>query len=148
MDDQLPPPGWFLRPESWPYWMPSALMPRMPLSSGRHRRHPGQGTASGIKTTSQGRLPVRHRPKTGGGNSLVNCRCLPIHNRWIHRHRNQGNCGIRDAAGPIWRRRAAVGVPRIRHRGYRRSLSVMIHSIGRRFVSGDQRAGGPPGKKM
>jgi hypothetical protein len=34
MDDKLPPPGWFLRPESWPYWMPSTLMPRMPLTSG------------------------------------------------------------------------------------------------------------------
>jgi hypothetical protein len=33
MNDQLPPPGWFLRPENWPYWMPNAL-PRMPLTSG------------------------------------------------------------------------------------------------------------------
>jgi Large polyvalent protein associated domain 23 len=26
MNDQFPPPGWFIRPETWPYWMPNSLM--------------------------------------------------------------------------------------------------------------------------
>src|SRR5215475_12656621 len=26
MNDQFPPPGWFLRPETWPYWMPNSLL--------------------------------------------------------------------------------------------------------------------------
>jgi hypothetical protein len=25
MSDQFPPPGWFMRPETWPYWMPNSL---------------------------------------------------------------------------------------------------------------------------
>jgi hypothetical protein len=25
MNDQFPPPGWFMRPETWPYWMPNSL---------------------------------------------------------------------------------------------------------------------------
>jgi conjugative element/phage-associated large polyvalent protein len=26
MNDQFPPPGWFMRPETWPYWMPNSLV--------------------------------------------------------------------------------------------------------------------------
>jgi hypothetical protein len=26
MNDQLPPPGWFLRPDTWPYWMPNTVL--------------------------------------------------------------------------------------------------------------------------
>jgi len=26
MNDQFPPPGWFMRPETWPYWMPNSLL--------------------------------------------------------------------------------------------------------------------------
>ena len=26
MNDQFPPPGWFMRPETWPYWMSNSLM--------------------------------------------------------------------------------------------------------------------------
>jgi hypothetical protein len=25
MNDQFPRPGWFMRPETWPYWMPNSL---------------------------------------------------------------------------------------------------------------------------
>jgi len=25
MNDQFPPPGWLMRPETWPYWMPNSL---------------------------------------------------------------------------------------------------------------------------
>ncbi len=25
MNDQFPPPDWFMRPETWPYWMPNSL---------------------------------------------------------------------------------------------------------------------------
>jgi len=34
MNDQLRPPGWFLRPENWPYWMPSSMIGSVPLTSG------------------------------------------------------------------------------------------------------------------
>lgn len=26
MSDQFPPPSWFMRPETWPYWMPNSLL--------------------------------------------------------------------------------------------------------------------------
>lgn len=26
MNNQFPPPGWFMRPETWPYWTPNWLM--------------------------------------------------------------------------------------------------------------------------
>jgi len=26
MNDQFPPPSWFMRPETWPYWMPNSLV--------------------------------------------------------------------------------------------------------------------------
>src|SRR5262249_51928026 len=26
MNDQFPPPSWFMRPETWPYWMPNSLL--------------------------------------------------------------------------------------------------------------------------
>jgi hypothetical protein len=26
MNDQFPPPGWFMRPETWPHWMPNSLV--------------------------------------------------------------------------------------------------------------------------
>src|SRR5262249_60223971 len=26
MNDQFPPPSWFMRPETWPYWMPDSLL--------------------------------------------------------------------------------------------------------------------------
>jgi hypothetical protein len=26
MNDQFPPPGWFMRLETWPYWMPNSLV--------------------------------------------------------------------------------------------------------------------------
>jgi hypothetical protein len=26
MSDQFPPPSWFMRPETWPYWMPNLLV--------------------------------------------------------------------------------------------------------------------------
>jgi len=26
MNDQFPPPSWFMRPEIWPYWMPNSLV--------------------------------------------------------------------------------------------------------------------------
>jgi hypothetical protein len=36
MNDQFPPPGWFMRPETWPYWMPSSLTgARMPAEPPR-----------------------------------------------------------------------------------------------------------------
>jgi hypothetical protein len=26
MNDEFPPPGWFMRPQTWPYWMPNSLL--------------------------------------------------------------------------------------------------------------------------
>jgi hypothetical protein len=26
MNDQFPPPSWFMRPQTWPYWMPNSLL--------------------------------------------------------------------------------------------------------------------------
>lgn len=26
MSDRFPPPSWFMRPETWPYWMPNSLL--------------------------------------------------------------------------------------------------------------------------
>jgi hypothetical protein len=34
MSDQVPPPGWFLRPENWPYWMPNRLIGTLPPPYG------------------------------------------------------------------------------------------------------------------
>jgi hypothetical protein len=34
MSDRIPPPDWFLRPQSWPYWMPSWLAGTLPPPYG------------------------------------------------------------------------------------------------------------------
>ncbi len=34
MSDQIPLPGWFLRPESWPYWMPNRVIGTLPPPYG------------------------------------------------------------------------------------------------------------------
>lgn len=45
MNDQFPPPGWFMRPETWPYWMPNSLLgartPPTPPGDTWHAPWPG-----------------------------------------------------------------------------------------------------------
>ena len=51
MNDQFPPPSWFMRPETWPYWMPNSLLgARTPPAPPRNTWDaPGPGTPrSGI----------------------------------------------------------------------------------------------------
>jgi len=49
MNDQFPPPGWFMRPETWRYWMPNSLLgvrtPQVPPKDTWDA--PWQGTSRG-----------------------------------------------------------------------------------------------------
>jgi hypothetical protein len=65
MIDEFPPPGWFLQPENWPYWMPSTLLGALPPSAfpsdpsapfGAHERQPLLGANSGIMAPSNAGL--------------------------------------------------------------------------------------------
>jgi hypothetical protein len=65
MIDEFPPPGWFLRPENWRYWMPSTLLGALPPSAfpsnpstqfGAHERQPLLGANSGTTAPSNAGL--------------------------------------------------------------------------------------------
>lgn len=61
MNDQFPPPSWFLRPETWPYWMSNAMIdaPRPPSDPW------GQSTPSAAEMPSGGLLGNLGQPVGG-----------------------------------------------------------------------------------
>ena len=55
MSDQVPPPGWFLRPNTWPYWMPNWLIGTLPPPYGSpgDPANPIGADTNGVPTPSQ-----------------------------------------------------------------------------------------------
>ncbi len=55
MSDQIPLPGWFLRPEDWPYWMPNWLIGTLPppFGSSSNLANPIGADANGGPPPSQ-----------------------------------------------------------------------------------------------